>query len=346
MIPTDQAIAATPAAASDSAVVSRKFSGWPRLLQRYGLLLLLVAMALMFAVLPESGAAFRSEANLRALVANQAVGLVVALALLFPMAAGFLDFSVGAVTATTSVAAAAAMAHFGLPPLVAICIALLGGVAVGGFIGLLVAKFEMNPFIATLGMATLLGGVILAYTDGLQITNGISPQVTALGSGTWFGLPRIVVVAAAIAFGVWFVMEHTPLGRYLFAVGSNSNAARLTGINVVKVKFISFALSGLVAGAAGALLLARQGSATSDSGMSMLFPALTAVLLSTIVVYLGRPSVLGTVIGVLFLAVSVSGLTLIGAPAWVGQFFNGAALLVAVGVSSVGNISRSRARAG
>ncbi|MGP4025542.1 ABC transporter permease [Actinomadura sp. 3N407] len=313
------------------------------LIERYGLLLMLVVMTAVFAALPQSGEAFRSSANVQALLANQAVGLAVALALLFPMAAGFLDFSVGAVSASACVVAATAMSRFGLPVPAAVALALLAGVLIGTTLGLLVSRFGMNPFIATLGMATLLGGAIFAYTDGLQITKGISPALTDLGSLMWFGVPRIVLAAAGVAVVVWFVMDQTPLGRHLFAVGSNANAARLVGVNVLRVQLASFVLSGLVASAAGILLLARQGSATSDNGMNMLFPALTAVFLSTIVIDLGRPSVLGTVIGVLFVAVSVSGLTLIGAPSWVSQVFNGAALLLAVGLASIGRARKSAA---
>lgn len=314
-----------------------------RLAERYGLLILLVLMIVLFASLPSSGEAFRSHANIQALLANQAVGLTVALALLFPMAIGCFDFSVGAVTATASVVAAAAASRYGLPLAAVVVLAPAAGLLIGVVLGVLVAYGGMNPFIATLGMATLLGGAIFAYTDGLQITTGIPTALTDLGSLSWLGVPRIVWAAVAVALVVWFVMGQTPLGRRLFAVGSNASAARLTGVDVRRVQLLAFALCGLVAGVAGLLLLGRQGSATSDNGMSLLFPALTAVFLSTIVIDIGRPSVLGTVIGVLFLAVSISGLTLAGAPAWVSQVFNGAALLVAVGVAS---LTRAAGRAG
>jgi ribose transport system permease protein len=112
---------------------------------------------------------------------------------------------------------------------------------------------------------------------------------------------------------------------------------------VRRVTVAAFAMSGLLCGVAGVLLLARQGSATSDNGMSMLFPALTAVLLSTVALDIGRPSVVGVVVGVLFVAVSVSGLTLAGAPVWISQVFNGAALLVAVAISSLGRKLADRA---
>ncbi|MDF5755125.1 ABC transporter permease [Spongiactinospora sp. TRM90649] len=329
---------ATPRGRPARAGRGRSFA---RFTERYGLLFLLVAMIVVFAVLPSSGEAFRSAANISSVLASQAVGLTVALALLFPMAAGSFDFSVGAVTATSSVVAAASVSHFGLPLPAAILLAVVSGTLAGAVLGLLVARYGINPFIATLGMATLLGGAVFAYTNGLQISKDIPEALTDLGSLSVLGVPRIVVAAALIAAAVWFVMRHTPLGRHLFAVGSNAGAARLVGLNVSRITFLSFALSGLVAGVAGVLLLARQGAATSDNGMNMLFPALTAVFLSTIVIEVGRPSVLGTVIGVLFVAVSVSGLTLVGAPSWVSQVFNGAALLIAVGLAGI-----SRRRAG
>ncbi|MGW1782695.1 ABC transporter permease [Streptomyces sp. NPDC002143] len=297
---------------------------------RYALTLVLIAMIVAFSVLPASGTAFRSPENIQAMLANQAVGLTVALALLFPMAAGYFDFSVGAVTAMSSVVAATALSRFGLPLPVAVTLAIVSGALVGLLLGVLVAVWDMNGFIATLGAATLLGGVIFAYTGGLQITDGIPAGLIDQGSLDIAGVPRIAVLAALLAAAAWFVTSHTPFGRQLFAAGSNARAAELVGVRVVRVRLLSFVLSGTVAGIAGVLLLARQGAATSDNGMTMLFPALTAVLLSTITLDLGRPSVAGTVIGILFVAVSVSGLTLLGAPAWVGPVFNGGALLAAV----------------
>ncbi|MEV8273510.1 ABC transporter permease [Microbacterium sp. NPDC077184] len=300
-------------------------------IERFGLLILLVMLVVVFSILPESGAAFRSGANIQALVANQSVGLVVALALLLPLAAGYFDFSVGAVTAASSVVTAALLSNVQAPLPVAIGAGILFGAAIGVFIGVLVAILKMNAFIATLGVATLLGGAIFAYTGGLQITSGIPQDLIDLGSKSLWGVPFISVAAAVMAVAVWYLMSQTPFGRRLFAIGSNAAAAELTGTRVTRVRLLAFVVSGSVAGVAGVLLLARQGAATSDNGMSMLFPALTAVLLSTIVIDVGRPSVLGTVIGLLFVSVSISGLTLVGAPAWVGAVFNGGALLVAVG---------------
>jgi ribose transport system permease protein len=313
---------------------------WRSLAERYALVALVVVEFLVFATLPRSGEVFVSALNLRTLVANQGVALVVAVALVFPLAAGIFDFSVGAVAATASVVTAAAVVDFRLPVVVAVLLGVGFGALVGSVLGVLIAYVDVNPFIATLGVATLLGGAIFAYTGGLRIT-GVPSGLTDVGSADWFGVPRIVVVAAAVALVAWWLLSQTVFGRRLFAVGSNLRATHLLGVDVRRIQLLAFVASGVTAGIGGVLLLARNGGATSDSGMSMLFPALTAVLLSTIVVDLGRPSVPGVVVAIFFIAITVSGLTLVGTPAWVNQVFNGAALLLAVGVARL-----ARARGG
>jgi ribose transport system permease protein len=313
---------------------------WRSVAERYALVVLVVAEFGVFAALPQSGQVFVSTLNLRTLVANQGVPLVVAIALVFPLAAGIFDFSVGAVAASSSVVTAAAVVDLGLPVVVSALLGIGFGAVVGVVLGALIAYGDVNPFIATLGVATLLGGAIFAYTQGLRIT-GVPADLTGIGSDDWFGVPRIVVVSAAVAGVAWWLLSQTVFGRRLFAVGSNLRATHLLGVDVRRVQLLAFVASGVTAGIGGVLLLARNGGATSDSGMSMLFPALTAVLLSTIVIDLGRPSVPGAAVAIGFIAITVSGLTLVGTPAWVNQVFNGAALLLAVGVARL-----ARARGG
>lgn len=314
---------------------------WRSLIERYALVVLVVALFALFALLPSSGAAFTSPQNLRALIANQGVPLLIAVAAVFPLAAGYFDFSVGAVAASSSVVTGAALSHFGAPLPVAVVLGAGFGTLIGTVLGLLIAYAGVNPFISTLGVATLLGGVIFAYTGGLRISSGIPTDLTDIGSRDWFGVPRVIVVAGLVALVAWWLLSQTVFGRRLYATGSNARATHLLGVDVRRTQLLAFVASGTIAGIGGVLLLARNGGATSDNGMMMLFPALTAVLLSTIVIELGRPSVPGVVVAIFFIAITVSGLTLVGTPPWVNQVFNGAALLLAVAFA---RLARRRAQ--
>src|SRR5690606_6784679 len=142
---------------------SRPGIAWRTLIERYALVVLVVALFALFALLPASGAAFTSPQNIRALIANQGVPLLIAVAAVFPLAAGYFDFSVGAVAASSSVVTAAALSHFAVPLPLAALLGVGFGTVIGTVLGLLIAYAGINPFISTLGVATLLGGVIFAY---------------------------------------------------------------------------------------------------------------------------------------------------------------------------------------
>jgi ribose transport system permease protein len=182
-------------------------------------------------------------------------------------------------------------------------------------------------------MATLLGGLIQWYTGGQAITSGIDPALPSFGGDTWLGLPRVIYVVALATIVLWYLLGQTPFGRSLYAIGSNPRSARLVGVRVNRSVWTTFVLAGAMAGVAGILQLARTGSATADGGTNLLFPALAAAFLGATSVVPGFFNPIGTIIGVLFVSVSVSGLTLSGASAWVSPVFNGAALLVAVALS-------------
>jgi ribose transport system permease protein len=302
-------------------------------LERLALPGLLILVVIFFSVFPASRDIFPTSANISVVLGNQSVVLLVAAAMLFPLVAGHFDFSAGATAIFASLVAAAGMASFHLPTVVACLAALVAGVLIGTVNGLVVARFRMNAFVSTLGMATLLGGLIQWYTGGLAIV-GISRGMTDFGSSSLLGLPRVVYLVAVLLLAAWYVLAHTPYGRSLYALGSNERAAVLVGIPRRRYTLIAFVVCSLLASVAGVIVAARTGGANPENGTSLLFPALTAAFLGTTGFQPGRFNVLGTVVGVLFVAASVSGLTLSGAESWVDQVFNGVALLVAVGLSS------------
>jgi ribose transport system permease protein len=324
---------AAPATASDAPPHRRPRSA-AHTAERYALVLLVAAVTVFFSLLPASTDTFATAANLRILVANQAVTLLLAIAVMLPLVAGHFDFSVAAVAASSSVVCAGLMQNDKVSLSVAILAAFGVGLAVGLVNGIAVAYLQVNAFVSTLAVATLLGGFIQWYTSGQAISNNIAASLVEFGSGTWHGVPRPIVVVALVALGIWYVLSHTPFGRSLYAIGENPRAARLVGIDTRAYTLIAFVGAGLVAALAGVILTARTAGATADGGTAMLFPALAAVFLGATAIRPGRFNVWGTVFGVALVAVSVSGLTLAGAEDWVEPVFNGGALAVAVGLSS------------
>ncbi|XVX19798.1 ABC transporter permease [Actinomycetota bacterium] len=314
-----------------------------QLFEKNALLLLLIAVGAFFAALPKSRATFLSWENISVLLGNQATVALLALAVILPLVSDRIDFSLGANAAMSTVLAAGLMSRHQLPLWLVclVCVAVSG--LIGLFNGVMVTRYRLNPFVTTLGVATLLGGVIQWYTKGQTILQGISTGLISFGSGSFLGIPRVVYVVVVVAALLWYLLVHTPYGRSLYAIGANGRAAKLVGIRVDRYVMLSFALAGVIAGIVGILQLARTGSATADSGNTLLFPALAAAFLGATAVQPGFFNVIGTLIGVLFVAVAVSGLTLAGAQAWVSPVFNGAALLIAVGLSTW--LGRHRGRA-
>jgi ribose transport system permease protein len=178
------------------------------------------------------------------------------------------------------------------------------------------------------------------YTKGNNILSGISSTATNFGSRLWLGIPRILYVVAVVVVVAWYLLRYTPFGRSLYAIGSNNRAAALAGIDVAKATTVCFVISATLSAAAGVLTVAVNGGAIISEGTGFLFPALTAVFLGATVITIGRYNVIGTGIGVLFVAASVSGLTLAGAESWVSDVFNGAALIVAIAIATI--LSRRR----
>jgi ribose transport system permease protein len=175
---------------------------------------------------------------------------------------------------------------------------------------------------------------MLWATGGRTIVTGLNPALARFGSARWLGIPRVVYITLLVALVAWYFFTHTPFGRSLYAIGSNATAAKLVGLPVAKNVWWSFITAGFIAGGAGVLQLARTGSATAVDGGTLLFPALAAVFLGATAIRPGFFNAWGTIIGAVFVSVSVSGLALSGASGWASNVFNGAALLVAVGLST------------
>ncbi|WP_181778987.1 ABC transporter permease [Pseudonocardia pini] len=303
-------------------------------LERFGLLLVLGLVLVFYAFSDATSGVFFTSANLVTLLGNQVVVLLIAVGGMIPLLGGYFDLSPGAIAGVASVATAAAMADFGLPVPVAIALAVALGAAVGFVNGFLITRYGLSAIITTLGMSLLLTGAMLLYTSGGSISTGIDQDFIAFGSLNWAGVPRLLFVLVPILVLAWLLLENSPYGRYLQALRSSRDAAALVGLNVNRIAVSSFVLGGALAGLAGVLLTARSGAADSTAGPSFLFPAYAAIFLGATSIRPGRPNLLGTVLGVFFVAVLVSGLSLLGAAVWAPSVFNGVALLVAAGIAT------------
>jgi ribose transport system permease protein len=302
-------------------------------LERFALVGIIVVLAAVFWALRPG--TFGTVANVQVILGSQASLSVIALGALIPLMAGHFDLSVGAVAGLSGIACAAAMARLHQSLAVAIVLALAISVACGAVNGFVITRLRVDSFIATVGSGTIIGGLVQAYTGGLSISNGISPALTSLGSTHPLGVPRSVVVAGIAVLAVWYLQAHTPLGRHLYALGSNPRAARLVGIRAEASIFTAFVMSAMLGGIAGIVELGVQGNANPQvGGVDYMLPALAAVFLGATVIEPGRYNAIGTVLGLIFVAVGVSGLTLLGVNSWVQSVFNGAALIVAVAASA------------
>jgi len=313
-------------------------------LEKFGLPLLFILVVIVFTILlPQT---FASSGNWRTIATSQSVLAVVAMALLFPLVTGRFDISVGANTGLCSIVAAAIMADFDLPVIVAIAAAVLVGSTIGVINGLLVAYLGINSIITTLGVSTVIGGIVQAYTKGIPISAGLSPSLTGLSNQLFIGIPVLFVLMLIIAAAVWFVLEQSVPGRNLASVGSSEKAAALIGLPVRRTVLLSFVAAGLLAGIAGVLQIASQGNGNPQvGGIGFMLPALAAVFLGATTIKPGTYNLIGTVIGLFFVGTAISGLSLMGVEPWITDVFNGLAVIIAVGLSAVFRRRRTGAAA-
>ena len=221
----------------------------------------------------------------------------------------------------------------GLPWPVAIAVVLALGLFTGGLNGLLVEVAKIDSFIATLGTGTVLYALALWHTGGRQMV-GVLPEDFFAVNGTFiFGLPITGYYLVAITIALWLLLEYTPAGRYLYAIGANPRAAQLNGIPTRKYVIAAFMGSGLLTAFAGVLLASKLRIGQASVGLEFLLPALVGAFLGSTTIKPGRVNVWGTVVGVVILAVGISGIQQFGGSFWVEPMFIGVTLLIAIGIA-------------
>ncbi len=307
-------------------------------LPAYGLIVLGVVMIITFSLaLPDT---FPTSLTAHSILNEETTVLLLSLGLTVVIASGEFDLSIGYMVGLLYVLADGFIAKNGLSWELSVVLVLVLGVTVGLINGLLVHVAKIDSFIATLGTGTIAYGLAIWYTGGQQIVAPLPAAFVSLNYRSILGVPQPTLIVLAVAVLLWALLEFTPAGRYLYALGFNRRAAVLSGISARKFGIAAFAISGLLVGIAGVLLAAQLQVGQSATGPEFLLPAFVGALLGKTAIKPGRPNVWGTVVAVLVLSIGIAGLEQWGGAFYVENLFNGGTLLVAVGLA--GFVARRR----
>lgn len=300
-------------------------------LARYGTLVVLAAMIIGFGLArPEQ---FLSEGNLINVLNQSALLAIAAGGLTFVLVAGQFDLSFANVISFSGILCVGLLERNALSAPIAIVLVLLAAALVGLVNGFLVAHVRVNAIVATLGSSTILLGINFLYSNGAPITLE-QGGFTSIARDRVLGIPIPVLLMVAVLALLWVVLNRTLLGHHLQAVGSNSTAARLAGVDVAKVTLAAFVTVALCAAVCGILLSARIGSGMVTAGDGFLLSAFAATFLGASVIRDGQFHVLGTFVGVLTVSIAGNGLAIMGAQSFALYLVQGSILLVAVALST------------
>ena len=331
-----QASDAEPAEGAEAAAERRRalINKLNSILARYGLLLAFAVMIIAFSLAKPD--AFPTTANLKSILTAAAPALIVAAGLTVPLVMQDFDLSFGAMIGLAGGAAVVLQSQDGWAWGLAALVALGLGLGAGLANGFLIAFLGGSSFIITLAMGTVLVGMEYVFTDQKTIFSGVSEGYVEIGQGEFLGLNNQIWIAGVIALLLWVMLDQSELGRYMYAIGGNPEAARLSGVRIRRIRLTGFVVVALCAAIVGILLTAQAASSVPNTGVPYLLPAFAAVFLGSAVFRPGEFNIPGTVVGVLFLGVIQTGLTMLQLETFVINLVQGAILIVAVLVSQLG----------
>lgn len=301
---------------------------------RYGIV---IALVLLCAVLAIASEHFLTTRNILNVLRQSSINGILAIGMTFVILTRGIDLSVGSVVALAGVVAASfastsatAMVGGGpYPAMLAIIIGIAVGMASGAVSGVVVARFAVPAFVATLGMLSIARGLTLLYSGGRPVP-ALTPEFRWIGTGDLFGIPMPIVLFGLVFVVAWWVLAFSRFGRQVYAVGGNPHAAKVSGINVRRVRFSVYVISGGLAGLAGMILAARTGSALPQAGVAYELDAIAAVVIGGTSLAGGVGRVTGTLIGALLIGVMNNGLDLMGVTSYYQMVFKGILIVAAV----------------
>ena len=310
---------------------ARRTAGIGLVVERYGVLVAWLAVIVFFcAMRPET---FAQTATIRLVLSTQTVVLIASLALMLTLAVGELDLSVGSIVGFGGALMAVLNGMHGVPALPALLLTVVVCLLFGVLNAVLVVYVGVQSIIVTLGSGTLLAGITLAISNS-QVVTGISPSVISfMSTPRLFGVPAPFYCALALTVVLWFVLQHTPLGRRMVFISENAEVARLAGLRVNRIRAGALIATSGLGGVAGIVLAGSNGAANPQSGSYYLLPAFAAVFLGSTTMIPGRFNAWGTFVAVYFLVTGITGLQYLGYAGWPEQVFYGASLVAAVTLS-------------
>jgi ribose transport system permease protein len=292
----------------------------------------LIALIFLIVVVSFLNPNFFTVDNILNILRQTSVNAIIAVGMTLVILTAGIDLSVGSVLALCG-AFAASMIALEVPVLVAVPTALVAGAALGAISGIIIAKGKVQAFIATLVTMTLLRGVTMVYTEGRPISTGFTDTADAFawfGTGYALGIPVPVWLMVVVFAAAWYLLNHTRFGRYVYALGGNESATRLSGINVDRVKIGVYAICGMLAALAGIIVTSRLSSAQPTAGMGYELDAIAAVVLGGTSLMGGKGRIMGTLIGALIIGFLNNALNLLDVSSYYQMIAKAVVILLAV----------------
>ena len=301
-------------------------------LKKYAVFLILVALVAVFSLLTPN---FRTLSNMITILRQISMVGIISVGMTFVLITGGIDLSCGVMMGLIGVTSGVYMTSMGMPILLALLLGILICSAVGFVNGVAITYTKMPPLIATLGMMNVVFGLNYTLTNGLPVT-GLPDGMKVIGQGyIWGIIPVSVIIMVAILVIGAFILNKTYIGRYIYAVGSNDEAARLSGINVNAIRVMVYTLGGAMAGVAGILMMSRLNSGQPIAGRGYEMDVITACVVGGVSTTGGEGSIAGMVIGLLVIGVLTNGMAVLGLGEFYQYMVKGVVLIVAVGLDSL-----------
>ncbi|AZF38229.1 Ribose ABC transport system, permease protein RbsC [Pseudomonas sp. R4-39-08] len=274
---------------------------------------------------------FLTASNLSNIARQVSINAIIAVGMTCVILTGGIDLSVGPVMALSGTLTAGLMVA-GVPPGLAIGAGMLVGVAFGIGNGLFVAYLHMPPIIVTLATMGIARGFGLMYTDGYPIS-GLPEWFAVFGRASVWGIQVPILIMLLTYLAAYVLLQHTRIGRYIYAIGGNEEAVRLSGVRAARFKLLVYGISGLTAAIAGLVLTSRLMSGQPNAGVSFELDAIAAVVLGGASIAGGRGVIVGTLLGAMLLGVLNNGLNMLGVSPYVQSVIKGAIILLAIFIS-------------